>query len=161
MPTFDIVVKVDLSEVANAVNQASKELAQRYDFKGTDSSVELNEDGLALRSNSQGRLDAVREVLHSKLVRRSVDLRSLDKQPSEPAGGQSYRQLIKLVDGIGKDEAKDIVKRIKELKMKVQVSIQGDVVRVSAKKRDDLQAVMGELKKMDVPLPLTYTNFRN
>jgi len=161
MPTFDIAVKLDLSEVQNAVNQAQKELAQRYDFKGTDSTVELTEEGLVLRSNSQSRLDATREVLHSKLVRRKVDLRSLDKQPSQPAGGQSVRQLIKLVDGIGKDEAKDIVKRIKELKMKVQASIQGDVVRVSGKKRDDLQTVMGELKKMDVPLPLTYTNFRN
>jgi len=161
MPTFDIAVKLDKSEVQNAVNQAQKELAQRYDFKGTESKVELTEEGLVLRSNSQSRLDAVREVVHAKLIRRQVDLRSLDKQPSEPAGGQSYRQLIKLVDGIGKDEAKDIVKRIKELKMKVQASIQGDVVRVTGKKRDDLQAVMGELKGMDLPLPLTYTNFRD
>jgi len=161
MPTFDIAVELDLNEVQNAVNQAQKELAQRYDFKGTDSSVELTEEGLVLRSNSQSRLDATREVLSGKLIRRKVDLRSLDKQPLQPAGGQSVRQLIKLVDGIGKDEAKDIVKRIKGLKMKVQASIQGELVRVSGKKRDDLQTVMGELKKMDLPLPLTYTNFRN
>jgi len=161
MPTFDIAVKLDHNEVENAVNQASKELSQRYDFKGTDSSVELTEEGIMLRANSEGRLDAARDVLETKLVRRKVDLRSLDKQKAQPAGGKMWRQQIKLVEGIGKDEAKDLVKRIKDLKLKAQPSIQGDVVRVSGKKRDDLQDIIAELKKMEFPLPLSFTNFRD
>lgn len=161
MPSFDVVCKLDRQEVTNAVDQAKRELSQRYDFKGTDSSVELNEEGIVVRSNSEGRLDAARDVLETKMVRRQVSLKSLDAQKAQPAGGSTYRQLIKLVEGIDKDKAKEIVKVIKDSKMKVQASIQGDTVRVTGKKRDDLQECIAMLKGKDFELPLTFNNFRD
>jgi uncharacterized protein YajQ (UPF0234 family) len=161
MPSFDVVSELDHHEVDNAVNQANKELSQRYDFKGTDSSVEKTEEGLVVRSNSEGRLDAARDVLESKMVKRKVSLKSLDPQKPQPAGGQTWRQLIKLQEGISKEKAKDIVKKVKDSKMKVQGSIQGDVVRISGKKRDDLQACIAMLKEEDFGLPLSFKNFRD
>ena len=161
MPSFDVACKLDRQEVANAVDQAKRELAQRFDFKGTDSNVEITEEGIVIRSNSEGRLDAARDVLESKMVKRSVSLKSLDAQKAQPAGGSTYRQLIKLVEGIETDKAKEIVKSIKDAKLKVQASIQGDTVRVTGKKRDDLQEVISMLKGKDFELPLSYTNFRD
>ena len=161
MPTFDVVSELDHHEVDNAVDQANRELAQRYDFKGTESSIEKTEEGLVIRSNSEGRLDAARDVLESKLVKRKVSLKSLDPQTAQPAGGKTWRQLIKLKEGIEKDKAKEIVKVIKDAKNKVQGSIQGDVVRVSGKKRDDLQECIAMLKEQDFDLPLKYKNFRD
>ncbi len=161
MPSFDVVCKLDRHEVDNAINQTKKELAQRYDFKGTDSTVELTEEGIVLRSNSEGRLDAARDVLESKMIKRGVSLRSLDPQKPQPAGNQTHRQLIKLVEGISPEKAKEIVKIVKGTKMKVQASIQGDTVRMSGKKRDDLQAVIALLKQQDLGLDLSFVNFRD
>ncbi|MEM7135422.1 MAG: YajQ family cyclic di-GMP-binding protein [Myxococcota bacterium] len=161
MPSFDVVSKVDQHEVDNARNQASKEIAQRYDFKGTESTIEQTEEGIVLRSNSEGRIDAARDVLESKMVRRKVSLKSLDPQPPQQAGGSMWRQLVKLKEGVSKEKAKEIVKAIKDSKIKVQASIQGDTVRVSGKKRDDLQDTMAMLKEKDFDLPLQFTNFRD
>ena len=161
MPSFDVVSKVDSHEVDNARNQASKEIAQRYDFKGTDTSVEQTDEGIVIRSNSEGRLDAARDVLETKMVRRKVSLKSLDPQQPQQAGGNTWRQLIKLKEGVSKEKAKEIVKAVKDSKLKVQASIQGDAVRVSGKKRDDLQSTISMLKEEDFDLPLQFVNFRD
>ncbi len=161
MPSFDVVSKIDPHEVDNARNQASKEIAQRYDFKGTDTTIEKTDEGIVIRANSEGRLDAARDVLETKMVRRQVSLKSLDPQAPQQAGGQMWRQLIKLKEGVSKEKAKEIVKSIKDSKLKVQASIQGDAVRVSGKKRDDLQAVIALLKEGEFDLPLQYVNFRD
>jgi uncharacterized protein YajQ (UPF0234 family) len=161
MPSFDVVSKLDQHEVDNATNQASKEISQRFDFKGTDTTIEQTEEGIVIRSNSEGRLDAARDVLETKMVRRQVSLKSLDVQEPQPAGGKMWRQVIKLKEGVSKEKAKDIVKTIKDSKLKVQASIQGDAVRVSGKKRDDLQATIAMLKEQDFDLPLQFVNFRD
>ena len=161
MPSFDVVSKLDQHEVDNAINQAGKEIAQRYDFKGTEATIEQTEEGIVIRANSEGRLDAARDVLETKMVRRQVSLKSLDPQQPQPAGGKMWRQLIKLKEGVSKEKAKDIVKAIKDGKLKVQASVQGDTVRVSGKKRDDLQATIAFLKEQDFDLPLQFVNFRD
>ncbi len=161
MPSFDVVSKVDAHEVDNARNQASKEIAQRYDFKGTDTTIEQTDEGIVIRSNSEGRLDAARDVLETKMVRRHVSLKSLDAQQPQQAGGNMWRQLIKLKEGVSKEKAKEIVKTIKDSKIKVQAAIQGDAVRVSGKKRDDLQETIAMLKEADFDLPLQFVNFRD
>ena len=161
MPSFDVVSKVDSHEVDNARNQTSKEIAQRYDFKGTETTVEQTDEGIVIRSNSEGRLDAARDVLETKMVRRQVSLKSLDPQQPQQAGGNTWRQLIKLKEGVSKEKAKEIVKAVKDSKLKVQASIQGDAVRVSGKKRDDLQQAIAALKEKDFDLPLQFVNFRD
>jgi uncharacterized protein YajQ (UPF0234 family) len=161
MPSFDVVSKLDQHEVDNATNQASKEIAQRFDFKGTETTIEQSEEGIVIRANSEGRIDAARDVLETKMVRRQVSLKSLDPQQPQPAGGKMWRQVIKLKEGVSKEKAKDIVKAIKDSKLKVQASIQGDAVRVSGKKRDDLQAAIAMLKEKDFDLPLQFVNFRD
>ena len=161
MPSFDVVSKVDSHEVDNARNQASKEIAQRYDFKGTDTTIEQTDEGIVIRSNSEGRLDAARDVLETKMVRRQVSLKALDPQQPQQAGGNMWRQLIKLKEGVSKEKAKEIVKAVKDSRLKVQASIQGDTVRVSGKKRDDLQSTISLLKEKDFDLPLQFVNFRD
>lgn len=161
MPSFDVVSKLDQHEVDNARNQASKEIAQRYDFKGTDTTIDQTDEGIVIRSNSEGRLDAARDVLETKMVRRQVSLKSLDPQQPQQAGGNTWRQLIKLKEGVSTEKAKEIVKAIKDSKLKVQASIQGDAVRVSGKKRDDLQSTIALLKEKDFDLPLQFVNFRD
>lgn len=161
MPSFDVVSKLDQHEIDNATNQASKEIAQRYDFKGAEATIEQTEEGIVIRANSEGRVEAARDVLESKMVRRQVSLKSLDPQQPQPAGGKMWRQLIKLKEGVSKEKAKDIVKTIKDSKLKVQASIQGDAVRVSGKKRDDLQETIALLKQEDFDLPLQFVNFRD
>jgi uncharacterized protein YajQ (UPF0234 family) len=161
MPSFDVVSQIDQHEVDNACNQARKEIAQRYDFKGTESSIEQTDEGIVIRSNSEGRIDAALDVLESKMARRQVSLKSLDAQPAQQAGGSMWRQLIKLKEGVSKEKAKEIVKAIKDGKIKVQAAIQGDSVRVSGKKRDDLQDTIAFLKEKDFDLPLQFTNFRD
>ena len=161
MPSFDVVSKLDQHEVDNAIGQAQKELAQRYDFRDTQSSVEKTEEGIVIKSNSEGRLDAARDVLESKMVRRKVSLKSLDAQQAAQAGGSMWRQLIKLKEGVSKEKAKEIAKAVKDSKMKVQASIQGDAVRVNGKKRDDLQEAIAMLKEKDFDLPLQFVNFRD
>lgn len=160
MPSFDVVSKLDRHEVENAVNQASKEVAQRYDFRDTGSSIEQTEDGIVLRSNAEARLEAALGVLQEKMVKRKVSLKSLDAEDPKPAGGQQWRQLVKLKEGVDTDRAKQIVKAIKDSKVKVQAAIQGDLVRVSGKKRDDLQEAIALLRGQDFGLPLQFINFR-
>lgn len=161
MPSFDIVSKLDRHEVDNAVNQAIKEVGTRFDFRDTGTSIEQNEEGIVLRSNSEGRLEAAKGVLEDKIVKRKVALAALDAQEPAQAGGQSWRQLIKLKEGVEQDKAKEIVKAIKDSKLKVQASIQGDLVRVTGKKKDDLQECIAFLRSKDFDLPLQYVNFRD
>ncbi len=161
MPSFDVVSELNEHELDNAVNQAKKEIAQRYDFKDTQSEIERSKEGIVLRSNSEGRIDAARDVLESKVVRRKLSLKILDAKKPEQAGGQMWRQLIQLKEGISKEKAKEIVKAVKDSKIKVQASIQGDTVRVSGKKRDHLQETIALLKERDFDLPLQFVNFRD
>lgn len=161
MPSFDVVSKVDNSEVENALVQAQKEVGQRYDFRDTDTELERNEEGIVIRANSDGRVTAALEVLKEKMVRRKVSLKSLEIGDLTPAGGSTYRQVVKLKEGVTQEKAKEIVKAIKDGKFKVHASIQGDAVRVSGKKRDDLQEVIAFLKGKDFDLPLQFNNFRD
>jgi len=161
MPSFDVVSEVDLQEVRNAVDQASRELHTRFDFKGTDSSVELGDGEIRLRSSTEDRLKAVRQVLEEKLVRRNVSLKAVDFGKVEEASGGTVRQTAKIVAGISTDKAREINKKIKEVAPKgIQSQTQGDQVRVTGKKRDDLQAVIAALREADFGIPLQFTNFR-
>ena len=161
MPSFDIVSQVDMQEVRNAVDQASREIVNRYDFKGTDTTVRLTDDGIVVESASEGRLEAAVDVLKGKLVRRNVSLKSIaGGEPKQIGGGRSQAPFT-LNEGISQDAAKELSKDIRDMKLKVQVQIQGDQLRVSGKKRDDLQAVIAEVKALDFRLPLQYINFRD
>lgn len=160
MPSFDIVSEVDLHEAANAVDQASREVGTRFDFKGTEASYELKEGVITLRAESDFQLQQMRDILHPKLSKRGVDIGCLKIDP--PKGvGKVLTQTLTLRQGIDTPLAKDIVKLIKESKMKVQASIQGEQVRITGKKRDDLQDAIALLRKSDVGLPLQFTNFRD
>jgi len=161
MPSFDIVSQVDMQEVRNAVDQASREIVNRYDFKGTDTSIKLNDDGITIESSSEGRLEAAVDVLKGKLVRRSVSLKSIAGGDPVQIGGGRFKALFTLNEGIAQDAAKELVKDIKDMKLKVQVAIQGDQLRISGKKRDDLQEVISAVKGLDFRLPLQYLNFRD
>ena len=160
--TFDVVSKVDLDEVKNAVTQATKEIGQRFDFKGSVSKIELKgEDALTLTSDDEVRLKAVIEVLQSKLVKRGVSIRSMEFGKIEAATKGSVRQEVKILQGIPGEKAKGMVKAIKDSKLKVQAAIQGDQLRISGKSKDDLQDAMALLKKNDQGLDLQFTNFRS
>ena len=160
MPSFDIVSKVAMHEVDNALQQAQKEVSTRYDFRDTQASIERTDEGIVLRANSEGRIDAAFTVLQEKLARRKVSLKALDVQKLEPASGGTFRKLVKLNQGIDKDRAKDVVKFLKDTKLKVQAAIQGDTVRVTGKKRDDLQECIQALRAHDFGIELQYENFR-
>jgi uncharacterized protein YajQ (UPF0234 family) len=163
MPSFDVVSEIDMQEVRNAVDQAQRELATRFDFKDTGSEIELGKDALTLRSGSEDRLRAVRQVLEEKFVKRKLSLKTLDWGKVEAATGESVRQVVTLKAGINSDAARDLNKRIKALGVKgIQSQTQGDAIRVTGKKRDDLQAVIAALKGAeDLDLPLQYDNFRD
>jgi cyclic-di-GMP-binding protein len=162
MPSFDVVSEIDRQEVRNAVDQAAREVATRYDFKGTNSTVELSDEAITLHTVSEDRLTALRQVLEEKLVKRKVSLKSLDYQKIEEASGGTARQVVKLVAGISSDKAKALNKFIKELKLKgVQSQVQGEQLRVTGKKRDDLQAAIAAMKEEDFGIPLQFTNFRD
>lgn len=161
MPTFDIVNELNLSEVDNAVNQAAKEITQRFDFKGTNSTVVREEKLIKINATDESKVQAVVDVLQSKLVKRGISLKSLKMGTMEPAAGGRAKQEITLMDGIETEEAKKIVKIIKDSKMKVQPSIQGETVRVSGKKIDDLQEVIALLKTQDLSIPVSFQNFRD
>jgi uncharacterized protein YajQ (UPF0234 family) len=164
MPSFDVVSEVDMQEVRNAVDQASRELGQRFDFKGTNSSVELKEKEteIELRSVSEDRIKAARQVLEEKMVKRKVSLKALDFGRVEDAAGGTSRQVAKLRAGISSDKAKEINKHIKALGLKgIQSQTQGEQVRVTGKKRDDLQAVIESLREADLEIPLQFNNFRD
>jgi uncharacterized protein YajQ (UPF0234 family) len=161
MPSFDVVSKVDKQEVDNAFQQTKKELAQRYDFKGTGTEVEHNEDGIVLRSGTEDRLKAAYEVLIERGIKRKISPRVCDPQKIETAGGGTFRQLVKIKEGISTEKGKEIVKLIKDRKLKVQAQIMEDQVRVSGKNRDDLQAVIRELRERDLGLELQFVNMRD
>ena len=162
MPSFDVVSEFDAQEVRNAVDQTARELATRFDFKGTNSTIELAGDEIKLHASSEDRLAALRQVLEEKLVRRKVSLKALDYQKVEEASGATARQLVKLVAGISREKATELNKHIKGLNLKgVQSQVQGDQLRVTGKKRDDLQATIAALKEHDFGIPLQFTNFRD
>jgi len=161
--TFDIVSKVDMAEVKNAVNQATKEINQRYDFKNTNSSIEIDEKehALLLATASEFTLRSLNDVLQQKLVRRSVSLKALSYGKVEPAAKDSVRQTVTLQQGIPIEKAREIVKFIKDTKLRVQASINGDFVRVSGKDRDTLQQVIAQLKQKDFGIDMQFTNYRS
>ena len=162
MASFDVVSEIDMQEVRNAVDQASREVSTRYDFKDTGSEVKLNDANIALVSSSEDRLNALRQVLEEKLVKRKVSLKALSYGEVEDATGASVRQLVLLQAGISSDKAKELNKFIKGLGIRgVQSQTQGEQVRVISKKRDHLQTVISELKEADFDLPLQFENFRD
>ncbi len=162
MPSFDIVSELDLMEVENAFNQARKEIAQRFDFKGTSTDLERQQDGsILVKANSEGRAEAAYGVLLEKLAKRGVPLEGLDPQKVEPASGGHVRQLVKLKKGIKQEDAKKIVALVKDSKVKVQAAIQGEAVRITGKKKDDLQSVMQLVRGASLGIPLRYQNFRD
>ena|SRR6266508_3608826 len=160
--SFDVVSKIEIPEVSNAVQQALKEIHQRYDLKDSKSNIELNEkeNKIALASADEYKLKAVIEVLESKLVKRHVPLKGLSFGPVIPASGSTVRQEISLQQGISTDKAREIVKKIKDSKLKVQASIQGDFVRVSGRDRDTLQSVIKLLRENDFGIDMQFTNYR-
>lgn len=161
MPTFDVVSQVDLQEVRNAVDQAGRETATRYDFKDTGTRYTLNADDITVESSTEDRLKAAVDVLKEKLIRRKVSLKSVAWGDPQPIGGSRYRSVHGLNKGLDMDAAREIVKKIKDAGLKVQPQINGDLVRVSGKKRDDLQEVIALLRDLDYRLPLQYVNFRD
>lgn len=158
--SFDIVSKTDMQEVHNAIQQAQKELAQRFDFKGSKSSIELTDDEIVLVSDDEGKLRSVRDIVESKLVKRKVSLKALDFGKIEQASMGTVRQHVKIQQGIESEKAKAIVKTIKDAKVKVQASIQSDQVRVVGKSKDDLQRAMALVRENDYGIPLQFTNYR-
>ena len=161
MPTFDIVSQVDMQEVRNAVDQAAREIINRYDFKGTDTKIGLSDEGISLESSAEGRLEAAIDVLKGKLVKRKVSLKSVSGGDIKPAAGGRVQTLFTLSQGIPQDAAKELSKTVRDAKLKVQVQIQGDQLRVQGKKRDDLQTAIQLLRDLDYRLPLQYVNFRD
>lgn len=160
MPSFDIVSEVDQHEVANAVDQANREVTTRFDFKGTDSSFELDDHRIALRTESEFQLEQMLDVLYSKLSKRGIDLEGVEAdEPEIMAKTATLNVTIRV--GIDADTAKKMVKIVKQSKLKVQASIQGEQVRVTGKKRDELQAVMALLREAELGLPLQFKNFRD
>lgn len=160
--SFDVVSKVDLQEVANAVQQASKEIATRFDFRGSASRIELRDKELeiVLISDDEHKMKSVVDVLETKLVRRGVAVKALEYGRIEPAAGGTVRQVAKIQQGIPSEKAKEIVKAIKDRKLKVQASIQADQVRVAGRSKDDLQSAMAIVRERDFGLPLQFTNYR-
>ena len=164
MPSFDVVSEVDMQEVRNAVDQADRELAQRYDFKGTGSSIELKDKDnvIEMASVSEDRLNAVRQVLEEKFVKRKLSLKAIEHGEVEPAAGGTVRQVTKLQAGISSDKARELNKFIKaEFAKGVSSQTQGEQLRVTAKKRDELQNVIAALKEGDFGIPLQFNNFRD
>jgi len=159
--SFDVVSNVDLQEVRNAVNQADKEIVNRYDLKKAAVSLKLEGEEIVLEAADEYSLNQALEVLKTKMVRREVQLKSLRYGKVEPASGGRARQKITLQQGIPTETAKKLVAEIKQRKLKVQAAIQGDTVRVSGKNRDDLQTVIAALKSLDLDVPLTFTNYRS
>ncbi|PYS69738.1 MAG: YajQ family cyclic di-GMP-binding protein [Acidobacteria bacterium] len=159
--SFDIVSQIDLAEVNNALNQTVKEVRQRFDFKGSHADVVLEKHELVLSAEDETKLRNMNDILQQKLVRRGVPLKALNYGTIEPAAGSSVRQRAQIQEGIPQDKAKEVVKFIKDSKVKVQASIQGDVVRVSGRDRDTLQEVITKLKEKDFGIHMQFTNYRS
>ncbi|MES2976055.1 MAG: YajQ family cyclic di-GMP-binding protein [Pseudomonadota bacterium] len=161
MPSFDTVCEPNMVEVKNAVDNAAKEIATRFDFKGTSASIELKDKDITLIGDAEFQLTQIDDILRSKLTKRSVDVRYLDVGDVQKMGGDKVKQVVKVKNGIESEQAKKITRLIKDSKMKVQAAIQGDAVRITGAKRDDLQAAMALIKK-DLPeMPLSFNNFRD
>ncbi|WP_455216717.1 YajQ family cyclic di-GMP-binding protein [Kaarinaea lacus] len=160
MPSFDVVSEVDMHELTNAVDQANREVNTRFDFKGSDAKFEQSDAELTLTAQSEFQLEQMMDILEKKMVKRGVDISSLDAGEPETTNMRA-RQKVTVRQGIDKELAKKIVKIVKDTKLKVQSAVQGDQVRVTGKKRDDLQQVMAMLKEQKLGLPLQYTNFRD
>src|SRR6266576_346440 len=160
--SFDIVSELNLQEMDNAINQAQKEIATRYDFKGSAAAVEFDRKAkeLTLTADAEQQLEAVRKVVVEKMIKRGVDPKALDPQKTEQATHKTVRQKVKLKSGIDKDTAKAIQKQIKDLKLKVNASIQGEALRVTSAKKDDLQAVIANVRANNPGIPIQFTNYR-
>ena len=161
MPSFDTVCDPDMVEVKNAVENAAKEIGTRFDFKGTSAGIELKDKEITLLGDAEFQLQQVEDILRGKLTKRGVDVRFLDKGSVQKIGGDKVKQVVKVKSGIASEDSKKIQKLVKESKLKVQAAIQGEAVRVTGAKRDDLQAVMALLKKEMTELPLSFDNFRD
>ena len=161
MPSFDTVCEPNMVEVRNAVDTSAKEIGTRFDFKGTSAAIELKDKEITMYGDADFQLQQVEDILRNKLTKRNVDVRYLDIGKVEKIGGDKVKQVIKVREGIATEDAKKITRIIKDSKMKVQASIQGDAVRVTGAKRDDLQAAMALLRKDMAELPLSFNNFRD
>jgi hypothetical protein len=159
--SFDIVSKTDYAEVDNAINQTNKEVSQRFDFKGSKAKVELQAKDLLLTAEDDTKLKNMNDIFQGKCVKRGISLKALDYQRIEPAAGGTVRQFVKIQQGIPTEKAREIVKFIKDEKLKVQASIQGESVRVSGKDRDTLQEVIAKLKAKDFGIDMTFDNYRS
>jgi len=158
--SFDIVSKVDMQELTNAVTQAEKEIETRFDFKGSKSSIKIEKDALVVVSDDDYKLKSVIDILQSKMVKRGVSIKNMDYGKVEPASGGTVRQQITLKQGVGQEDAKKINTLIRDSKLKVKTQIQGDQIRVTGKAKDDLQAVIAMLRAADLPLELQFVNMR-
>jgi len=158
--SFDIVSRVDMAEVTNAVDQARREILTRFDFKGTGTSISQDEDLIELRSSTEDRLGAALEVLKEKLVRREVPLKALSEGPVLPAARGTVKQSVHVMRGISEEKAKEIVRFVRGLQVKVQLQVQGDQLRITGRKKDDLQAVMRAIRERDFGIPLRFVNLR-
>ena len=161
MPSFDTVCEADVVEVKNAVENTAKEIGTRFDFKGTSAAIELKDKDITLIGDSDFRLQQIDDILRNKLAKRNVDVRFLDKGDVQKIGGDKVKQVVKVREGIATEDAKKIQRLIKDSKLKVQAAIQGESVRVTGAKRDDLQAAMALIRKEMTDLPLTFDNFRD
>ena len=161
MPTFDIINKVDTEALKNAIDGVNREITTRYDFKGSPSKIALADEKYYILAESEQKLKQIKEILGKNLVRKNVDYKSIKFEKEEKASGNTVKQFITIKEGIDKEFSQIIIKEIKNKKVKVQVSIQGDQLRVSGKKRDELQEIISLLKKLDLEIPLNFTNFRD
>jgi uncharacterized protein YajQ (UPF0234 family) len=161
MPSFDIVSEIDLQEVDNAVNQAKKEIEGRYDFRGSKSELQWDKKEITILGDDEYKMGAMKDIVQSKLHKRGIDIKALKFEKMEPAGGQMLRQKVLLVQGIEKEVAKDIMKLIKDSKLKVQPQIMDDKIRVTSKSIDELQQTMATVKKSNFPVPLQFNNMRS
>jgi hypothetical protein len=161
MPTFDIVSKFEVSEIDNALQNLDREISQRYDFKTSKSEISLDKNQISVSTDDEYKLTQLQEMLKVHLTKRGIDAKVLEMGKIESAAGQSVRQIITLIQGINRDLSKQIIKMVKESKIKVQISIQGEDLRVSGKKRDELQDVIALLKENEFELPLQFVNFRD
>ena len=160
MPSFDVVSEIDQHELTNAIDQANREIGNRFDFKGTNSKVETIDESLMITSSSEFQIKQIHDILENKVSKRGIDVRCLDYGEITESNNQA-RQPVKIKKGIDKDLARKIVKMMKDTKLKIQASIQGDQVRVTGKKRDDLQEAIAAIKAAKIDLPLQYVNFRD
>jgi uncharacterized protein YajQ (UPF0234 family) len=161
MPSFDVVSELNMQEVDNAVNQARKEILTRYDFKGAKAEINLDKDGIHLTAIDEHKMKTLIDVLQSKAIKRGVSLKSLEMGKIEPALGSTVKCHIKLINGIETEKAREIVKIVKGMNLKVQTTIEGEKLRVSGKNRDDLQAVIHTLRATEFPVELQFNNFRD